>query len=121
MLMKVVSAKYLNTEGVAVRYLIDKRSVQRRVKLGLLPPPYYFGTRFPRWGIEELDANDRRIAALRVPNLGAIAAAEKRTAAAKAEDKTDTEIESAGERPRNRVIRHIDRNNTTRSSRAAAR
>ena len=81
--MKVVSAKYLNTEGVAVRYLIDKRSVQRRVKLGLLPPPYYFGTRFPRWSIEELDENDKKLAYSRHPNVGAIAATKAEADAAK--------------------------------------
>jgi hypothetical protein len=53
---------YLTTKEVATRYGIDPRSVQRRVKEQLLPKPYYFGTRFPRWSIEELDENDRRLA-----------------------------------------------------------
>jgi len=76
MLMKYTESaeKYLDSDGMAVRYVVDKRSVLRRVKQGLLPKPYYFGTRFPRWSIEELDANDRRLAFERVPNVGAIAA-----------------------------------------------
>jgi hypothetical protein len=64
---------YLTTKEVATRYGIDPRSVQRRVKEQLLPKPYYFGTRFPRWSIEELDENDRRLAYSRHPNIGAVA------------------------------------------------
>jgi hypothetical protein len=65
---------YLTTKEVATRYGIDPRSVQRRVKEQLLPPPYYFGTRFPRWSIEELDENDKKLAYSRHPNVGAVAA-----------------------------------------------
>ena len=65
---------YLTTKEVATRYGIDPRSVQRRVKDGLLPEPKYFGTRFPRWSIAELDENDRKYASVRVENVGAIAA-----------------------------------------------
>ena len=78
--------KYLDSDGMAVRYVIDKRSVLRRVKMGLLPKPYYFGTRFPRWSIQECDANDRRLAFERVPNVGVLAAT-KVNAAKKAEKK----------------------------------
>jgi hypothetical protein len=52
----------------------------------LLPKPYYFGTRFPRWDIAELDENDRKLASVRVPNVGALAAA-KAKADKKAERK----------------------------------
>jgi hypothetical protein len=90
---------YLTTKEVAVRYGIDPRSVQRRVKEGLLPEPKYFGTRFPRWNIAELDENDRKYASVRVENVGAIAAlAAKRDNAAAAkpvEDKTEAQAEVA--------------------------
>ena len=101
----IANIKYLNTKDVAARYRIDPRSVQRRVKEGLLPPPYYFGTRFPRWEITELDTHDRRMAMARVPNRGALAAAKAKAAAAKpAEDKINTEIESARRRGRRRPL-----------------
>jgi hypothetical protein len=76
---------YLTTKEVAMRYGIDPRSVQRRVKEKLLPEPKYFGTRFPRWSISELDENDRKYASVRVENVGAIAAlaAKKKKAAKK--------------------------------------
>jgi hypothetical protein len=82
----VANIKYLTTKQVAERYSIDPRSVQRRVKDGLLPPPKYFGTRFPRWSIAELDENDRLLAYVRHPNPGALAAA-KVNAIKKAERK----------------------------------
>ena len=75
--------KYLTTKQVAERYAIDPRSVQRRVKMGLLPPPKYFSTRFPRWLLSELDESDERLASVRVPNVGAIAAAKANAAKAK--------------------------------------
>jgi hypothetical protein len=90
----IAAIKYLSTKDVAARYSIDPRSVQRRVKMNILPEPVYLGTRFPRWDITALDKNDRRIAALRVPNVGAIAAAAKRAAAKQAEDKTDAEAQT---------------------------
>jgi hypothetical protein len=89
----IAAIKYLNTKDVATRYRIDPRSVQRRVKELLLPPPVYLGTRYPRWSLEELDAHDRKIAMLRVPNRGALAAAAKR-AAKSAADKTDAEAQA---------------------------
>jgi len=70
----IANIKYLTTKQVAERYSIDPRSVQRRVKDGLLPPPKYFATRFPRWDIADLDENDRKLASVRVPNVGAIKA-----------------------------------------------
>jgi hypothetical protein len=80
---------YLTMKEVALRYGVDVRSIQRRVKLGILPSPKFFGTRFPRWSIEELDQNDRKYASVRVENVGAIAAlaAKKVKAAKKAERK----------------------------------
>jgi predicted DNA-binding transcriptional regulator AlpA len=77
----IANVRYLTTKEVAMRYGVDVRSVQRRAKEGLLPPPYYFGTRFPRWSASELDENDRRLAFLRHPHPGPAAAAAKRAAA----------------------------------------
>ena len=92
----IANIKYLTTKQVAERYSIDPRSVQRRVKDGLLPPPKYFATRFPRWDIAELDENDRELASVRVPNVGAIAATAAKAAAAKpVEDKTEAQAEVA--------------------------
>ena len=75
---------YLSTREVALRYGVDVRSVQRRVKLGILPPPVYLGTRFPRWSVQSLDENDRKYASVRHPNPGVLAAA-KANAIKKAE------------------------------------
>jgi hypothetical protein len=82
----VGAEKYLDFDGMAVRYVCDKRTIYRRIKLGILPRPHYHGTRFPRWDIAELDANDRRLAYERVPNVAVIAAikAKKAKAAEKA-------------------------------------
>jgi hypothetical protein len=93
---------YLTTKEVATRYGIDPRSVQRRVTEGLLPEPKYFGTRFPRWSIAELDENDRKYASVRVENVGAIAAlaAKKDKAAKKAERKAaKTKTPAPAEKP----------------------
>ena len=75
-----------DTLGVAARYMIDVRTVPRRVAQGLLPKPRYYGTRHPRWLISELDENDQRLAYVRQPNAGALAMA-KANAAKKAERK----------------------------------
>jgi hypothetical protein len=64
--------------GMELRYLVDQRTIQRRVRDGLLPKPRFYGSRFPRWLISELDANDRRLAFSRTPDTGALAAAAKR-------------------------------------------
>ena len=90
----IANIKYLTTKQVAERYSIDPRSVQRRVKDGLLPPPKYFATRFPRWDIADLDENDRKLASVRVPNVGAIKAN-----AAKPKPPTPAE-KPAAEKPR---------------------
>jgi predicted DNA-binding transcriptional regulator AlpA len=83
----IANIKYLTTKQVAERYSIDPRSVQRRVKEGRLPPPVYLGTRFPRWDIAELDENDKKLASVRVPNVGAIAAAKANAAKPKPAEK----------------------------------
>ena len=93
----IANIKYLTTKQVAERYSIDPRSVPRRVAEQLLPKPYYFGTRFPRWDIAELDENDRKLASVRVPNVGALAAAKAK--AAKPKIIPTTEKRSRG-RPR---------------------
>jgi hypothetical protein len=92
---------YLTTKEVATRYGIDPRSVQRRVKDGLLPPPKYFGTRFPRWSIAELDENDRKYASVRVENVGALAAIAAAKAKAEAANKAGVPASkpSAAEKP----------------------
>src|SRR6516164_3661168 len=95
----IANIKYLTTKQVAERYSIDPRSVPRRVAEQLLPKPYYFGTRFPRWDIAELDENDRKLASARVPNVGAIAA----TKAYAAKSKLPAPAEKpAAEKPRPR-------------------
>jgi hypothetical protein len=82
---------YLTTKEVAMRYGIDPRSVQRRVKLGLLPPAVYLGTRFPRWHLTTLEENERRLASVRVANAGVVAIAAKRAAAKQAAAEADDE------------------------------
>jgi len=95
----IANIKYLTTKQVAERYSIDPRSVPRRVAEQLLPKPYYFGTRFPRWDIAELDENDQKLASVRVPNVGAIAA----TKAYAAKPKLPAPAEKpAAEKPRPR-------------------
>jgi hypothetical protein len=95
----IANIKYLTTKQVAERYAIDPRSVPRRVAEQLLPKPYYFGTRFPRWDIAELDENDRKLASVRVANVGALAALaakkDKAAAAKPVEDKTEAQAEVA--------------------------
>ena len=73
--------------------------MQRRVKLGLLPEPQYFGTRFPRWDLALLEANDKRIANRRLPNVGALAAA-KAHADKKAGKKADKPKPPAKPKPK---------------------
>ena len=102
------AVKYLDMQSVAERYAINVRSVLRRVREGLLPKPKYFGTRFPRWDIAELDENDRRLAAVRITNPGVIAAIaaakKKRAAEAKAAKSSESEPKPAA-RPRGRPRR----------------
>jgi hypothetical protein len=81
-LNSIGAEKYLNYDGMAVRYLVDKRTIMRRVALGLLPQPMYFGTKYPRWSLSELDENDRKLASVRLANVAAIAATKAKKAKA---------------------------------------
>jgi predicted DNA-binding transcriptional regulator AlpA len=51
--------RFLRKKKVAERYDTTERSIERKVEQGILPEPYYFGSRFPRWAEDELDAADR--------------------------------------------------------------
>jgi predicted DNA-binding transcriptional regulator AlpA len=50
---------YLRKAKVAERYDTTVRTIERMVADGTLPKPHYFGSRFPRWREDELDAADR--------------------------------------------------------------
>jgi hypothetical protein len=53
--------RYLRKHGVAERYAVDVRTVDRMQRDGRIPPARYLpGSRFPLWAIDELDANDRQ-------------------------------------------------------------
>jgi hypothetical protein len=67
--------KYLNYDGMEARYLVNRRTIQRRVIDGLLPQPKFFGSKHPRWDLDELDASDRKLASVRLANAAVIAAA----------------------------------------------
>jgi hypothetical protein len=55
-----VSKKYLRRAGVAARYDVDERTVDRMRIDGRIPPPKYLpGSRIPIWEEGELDQNDR--------------------------------------------------------------
>lgn len=69
-----MSKKYLRKKAVTERYGgVSARWVELAVKDGRLPPPVYFGTRFPAWDEAELDASDRRAAAQPRPKIKATA------------------------------------------------
>ena len=53
---------YLRKNAVAVRYSTTPRNVERMVEDGRLPPPDFYNGRFPLWGEDKLDENDRRAA-----------------------------------------------------------
>ena len=58
------SKKYLRKRGVAARYDVVERTIERMVEDGRIPFPVYLpGSRIPLWDIEGLDANDRRATA----------------------------------------------------------
>jgi hypothetical protein len=58
---KQLSRKYLRKHGVAERYSVDKRTVDRMAIDGRIPPPKYLpGSRIPIWEESELDQNDRK-------------------------------------------------------------
>ena len=55
------SRKYLRKRGVADRYSVDPRSVDRMSRDGRIPPPKYLpGSVVPMWLESELDENDRK-------------------------------------------------------------
>jgi predicted site-specific integrase-resolvase len=52
--------RFLRKAGVAERYNIDPRSVDRWVASGKIPLPiYHKGSRIPLWDVAELDAIGR--------------------------------------------------------------
>ena len=56
-----MSRKYLRKRGVAERYAVDERTVDRMRHDGRIPPARYLpGSRIPIWSEAELDASDRR-------------------------------------------------------------
>jgi predicted site-specific integrase-resolvase len=58
--------KYLRKQGVADRYSVNPRTVDRWVADGILPPPIYLpGGRIPLFAEDGLDAHDRRATAER--------------------------------------------------------
>lgn len=53
-------AKKLRRGGVAARYSVNERTVDRMKDDGRIPPPKYLpGSRIPLWDESELDAHDR--------------------------------------------------------------
>jgi predicted DNA-binding transcriptional regulator AlpA len=55
--------RFLRKTSVALRYDCNVQTVDRMVRDGRLPKPYYHGgKRFPRWAIDELDKADRVVA-----------------------------------------------------------
>jgi hypothetical protein len=60
----VRSERYLRKQGVAERYGVVPRTIDRWVALGILPPPMYLpGGKIPLFDKDGLDANDRRATA----------------------------------------------------------
>jgi hypothetical protein len=53
--------QYLRKFGVAARYSVDERTVDRMKKDRRIPlPKYQPGSRIPLWDVDELDEADRR-------------------------------------------------------------
>jgi predicted site-specific integrase-resolvase len=61
-----MSKKFYRKQGVAERYSVDPRTVDRMFHDGRLPPPVYRG-RIPLWDEDELDASDRAAALMPRP------------------------------------------------------
>ncbi len=53
--------QFLRKRHLAERYQTTQRTIERRVSLGLLPRPEYFGGRFPLWDPEILEQHERRL------------------------------------------------------------
>ena len=63
--------RYFRKRGVAERYGVHERSVDRMKDDGRLPPPDFYIGRFPLWGEDTLDESDRRAALLPRPTRAA--------------------------------------------------
>ena len=64
--------KYLRKTAVAERYSVDERTIDRMRGDGRLPKPDLYNGRFPLWGEDSLDENDRRGALLPRPTQAAL-------------------------------------------------
>ena len=58
--------QFLRKQGVAERYGVHPRTVERMTEDGRLPQPIYHG-KFPLWDTDALDAGDRAAALLPRP------------------------------------------------------
>jgi hypothetical protein len=58
-----MTKRYLRLASVAGRYDYDKRSIERLVKAGKLPPPHHYMGNAPLWDEDALDAHDAAQAA----------------------------------------------------------
>jgi predicted DNA-binding transcriptional regulator AlpA len=57
---KHVAKKYLRKRGVAERYSVHVRTIERMIEDGRLPRPIFLGrVRTPLWDVDELEASDR--------------------------------------------------------------
>ena len=61
-----MSKRFLRKQGVALRYSVNTRTVERMIEDGRLPAPVYRG-RIPLWDEALLDASDREAAKLPRP------------------------------------------------------
>ena len=63
-----MAKRFLRKSGVAARYSVDERTVDRMSQRddGRLPPPHYRG-RIPLWDEDELDESDRATALIPRP------------------------------------------------------
>jgi predicted site-specific integrase-resolvase len=59
---------WLRKKKVAERYGLDVRSIDRKSRDGMLPPPKYPIGRWPMWDLDELERHDR--AAVAKPSKG---------------------------------------------------
>ncbi len=53
--------QFLRRKNLAERYQVTERTIERRVELGLLPRPEYFGGRFPLWDPEIIEQHERQL------------------------------------------------------------
>ena len=64
--VRQVPKQFLRKQGVAERYGVHPRTVERMTEDGRLPQPIYHG-KFPLWDTDALDASDRAAALLPRP------------------------------------------------------